>query len=443
MRHYFLKIIATLCLFLLAGCSAPAEEKAQAEPETKAEKLPVVQELTAVELQQYFEKAYKSKGNYLNTPEQLALEVAELETLTADAVLPEDYEAQYQTWRSEKVTNVLEEIQASYQEILEGLSQYSYPIPGACYADYVDFEGDGCPELLVVSLEEIPDYTGDGGLQPVLEVYASKQGEIKKIGEEHSYSWAYDSVGQCEGGQETFINISHNDAKGDSGLLEYYGVKDGRFKLLDQISYFNTTWDLGEESESIYDYTSFDKAISTEEYESIRSKYSETQFFISFYYTMPTVESRGILPEPSPDLSRRAAMIETLDNSNAEYVCLADMDGDGVEDLVTLENYSFHTYIWDGTTVHAVDLSQRGGEVYGIYKEKSTGKIYVAYEDPIVTAYYFERVSEVVTIDEDTYSFDGCYAEIEDRFEKIVGNDTLWENYATVESVRDQLLSAG
>ena len=390
-RHFFLKLIAALCLFLLAGCGAPAEEKAQAEPETKGEETPVVQELTAVELQPYFEKAYEAKGNCLDTPEQLALELTELEVLTVDAALPVDYKAQYQTWRSEKVTNVLEEIQASYHEILADLPQYSYLIPGACYADYVDFEGDGYPELLVISFEKIPNYTGiDNCLQAVLTVYASKQGETEKIGEGHSYSWAYDSVGLCKGEQETFVHIRHYAGRGGDCADEYYGVKDGCFLLLDHVSCFDSTW---EGKSDNYVYTSFEEDISAEKYQTIVQKYFETEDIVSLDHSTPIVDNRGILPEPSPDLFRRAAMLESLDHTDGLiYAKLIDentlvvLHKDGSSDY----QHYFCIYSWDGAEIQTIELNkvsdpdityylETGFTGYEICKEKTTGTIYYKY----------------------------------------------------------------
>ena len=64
------------------------------------------------------------------------------------------------------------------------------------------------------------------------------------------------------------------------------------------------------------------------------------------------------------DQARKAALLEVLDNNGgAAYAGLFDVDGDGWEDLLLLNNvgeyYSFRwtAYLWNGSEVQAVDLN--------------------------------------------------------------------------------------
>lgn len=411
-KHLIFWIVPILCLCYLAGCGAPAEKapEPEAAPQAEPEETPEVQELTAIELQGFFEKAYEAKGNCLESPEQLALEVAELETLTADAALPEDYEAQYKDWRAEKVNSILGPIQAKYDEFIAELPQCSGPIPGACYADYVDFEGDGCPELLVIFLEEDPNYDGyDDGFQGVVTVYAFREGDIKKIGEELMDFWSPGSVGLCKAGKLMFLHMFYGYESQDT-WDGYYSVKDGLFSALDIVERCDPmgAW-IGN-----YEYTSFDKSISEGEYNSIQSKYSETEPLVSFHYTNPSVHSRGILPEPSPDVLHRAALIKALDDSGAQYACSIDFDQDGSLDLITVETIDgeniygewgvpgFCLYHLVGTEIKRTTFNNLdfGVDIVhgGVYRRKSDGKLFLHcqnfYDGVLFTTYQYANLTE-------------------------------------------------
>lgn len=460
-----LKFGFILFLFLLAGCGAPAEKapEPEAAPQEEPEETPEVQELTAIELQGFFEKAYEAKGNCLETPEQLALEVAELETLTADTALPEDYEAQYKDWRAEKVNSILEPIQAKYDEFIAELPQSSGPIPGACYADYVDFEGDGCPELLVIFLEEDPNYDGyDDGFQGVVTVYAFREGDIKKIGEELMDFWSPGSVGLCKAGKLMFLHMFYG-YESQNTWDGYYSVKDGLFSALDIVERCDPmgAW-IGN-----YEYTSFDKSISEGEYNSIQSKYSETEPLVSFHYTNPSVHSRGILPEPSPDVLHRAAMLEALNDTDylydVKYARFIDFDQDSNDDILIICNRdeeriydAFKILLWKDKNAEFASLYQYSidpnnydgfSEIEGICREKSTGDLYVSYymreDDSGYECGAFENMSKYIIYNdtEDELSREDLEPQYE-WIEKIDWYDVYMGVYRdTVETVRQQLIA--
>lgn len=389
-------VVGLLCIFLLAGCGNKTGDNSISGSDSSGD-VSQSQEMTAEQLHQYFRQAFDTKGNALDTPEQLALELSEIENLSVDTTLPEDFEAQYKQWRTKQVEALLKPLYAEYDKIIAGLSLNSGPIPGACYAEYIDFEYDGIPELFVLSLEQIPNYDGmDSGLSFVMEVYGSNGEHTEKLGEEHISAWISDSVGLCKSGKLTTLHAWHYAGKGDDGSDDYYGIKDGIFTAIDRVSRSDPAGSWINEND--YDYTSFDKTVSMDEYLAVQSKYSETDIIASLDYTTPLVNSRGILPAPSSDVLRRAALLEALNNiSGLKYAKLLDTNKDNVEELIVLyagnnqgygERYYFRVCSWNGEEVQSVDLNKvtdpeitacLGLGTYGIYREKTSGNIYMKY----------------------------------------------------------------
>ena len=110
------------------------------------------------------------------------------------------------------------------------------------------------------------------------------------------------------------------------------------------------------------------------------------------------------------DQARKAALLEVLDNNGgAAYAGLFDVDGDGWEDLLLLNNvgeyYSFRwtAYLWNGSEARAVDLNysndtltsamlQSTDDIYtvtaGVYRERDTGTLYVRYYGEVIGGLY-------------------------------------------------------
>ena len=110
------------------------------------------------------------------------------------------------------------------------------------------------------------------------------------------------------------------------------------------------------------------------------------------------------------DQARKAALLEVLDNNGgAAYAGLFDVDGDGWEDLLLLNNvgeyYSFRwtAYLWNGSGAQAVDLNysndtltnamrQSTDDLYtvtaGVYRERDTGTLYVRYYGEVIGGLY-------------------------------------------------------
>ena len=114
--------------------------------------------------------------------------------------------------------------------------------------------------------------------------------------------------------------------------------------------------------------------------------------------------------EREEDRVRKAALLEVLDNNGgAAYAGLFDVDGDGWEDLLVLNNvgqyYSFRwtAYLWNGSEARAVDLNysndtltgamlQSTDDIYtvtaGVYRERDTGTLYVRYYGEVIGGGY-------------------------------------------------------
>lgn len=432
-------LVGLLCIFLLVGCGNKAGDNSISSSDNSGDVLQS-QEMTTEQLHQYFRQAFDTKGNALDTPEQLALEVAEIKALAADAALPDNYEEQYEEWRTEQIHTMLEKLHSQYDEIIAGLPVGSGAIPGACYAERVDFDGDGLPELFVLSLEQMPNYDGpDAGLGFALELYQSDEDQVLKLGEEHITTGNYESVEICKTGTAFAVHVWHYWGRVDDGADDYYGIKDGKFQALDRL----TRSDTDQEAEQCT-YTASGTVISMTDYNSIQAKYAAPKAIASFEYTTPSISDRGILPEPSTDVLRRAAMIKVLDSSNAQYARLADMNGDGAEDLIVVVNGEyvpiFRICLWSDAEIQTVDLNQEG-YINGLYQEKETGKIYVCYEGGAgpYSWHFYQRASEVIKISDEELSWEE-YQTQRSRFELVEDLMDELPKYDTVEAVRQQLM---
>lgn len=126
--------------------------------------------------------------------------------------------------------------------------------------------------------------------------------------------------------------------------------------------------------------------------------------------TLELLEEREREREWEKEQARRAALLEVLDNNGgASYAGLFDVDQDGNEDLLLLNNvgqyYSFRwtAYLWNGSEVQAVDLNysnetliyagrQTTDDIYtitaGVYHERDTGTLYVRYYGEVIGGFY-------------------------------------------------------
>ena len=112
--------------------------------------------------------------------------------------------------------------------------------------------------------------------------------------------------------------------------------------------------------------------------------------------------------DPQDEVNRRAALLEALDNSSgAAYAGLFDVDGDGREDLLLLNQvgqyagFRWTAYLWDGSAARPMDLTHTQSSQYdtyttddiytvtaGVCRERDTGTIYVRYYGEYVGGAY-------------------------------------------------------
>jgi len=426
-KHFVIGVTAFLCLCLLVGCGAPATEKA--EPENKEDSEPQVQEaepvqeMTTAELEGYFEKAYEAKGSsVLETPEQLESELAELKTLTADVTLPEDHEAQYQEWRSGHIEIYLAELQEGYCQIIDELPLYDGISGGAVYADLVDLEGLGKPNLLVVNVFTEEDFAVYGDIDGHIQQYSVDIGNTETIQGDSSYV----SLVTCDG--KNYIKTQ--DINGHDLTNIFYKVQNGQVQV-----------------EAAF-YDGSELAPGSEEKELLYS---------DIWSRLVRASSRGILPELFPDIQQKTALLEVLDHGAVQYACLADMNGDAEKELITVEDISkvdeysgigygvpiFRAYVWNGSELEAVNIDQPddASEIGGVYQEKNTGKVYVNFVGGAgpYSWDYFERVSEMIKVSDEELSWEEYEAQ-KNRFELV--EDLLWQlpKPETVEAVRQLLM---
>ncbi len=154
--------IVCLCALLFctlsacAGGEGPAQTSAPSAPSSQAEP---PKTLSQQEMEGLFQKVLDSGDIRSQEAEQVARELSELKMAGGDA-LPEDYEARYKTWREEQAAAwKAEEVERLKEEYRLALLKDKDLIAAwdekrECYADYVDFDGDGLPELLVISRDK-------------------------------------------------------------------------------------------------------------------------------------------------------------------------------------------------------------------------------------------------------------------------------------------------
>lgn len=442
-------VILSVCLCLLCGCSSRSQDSSVSASEPQ----PEIQIMTEAELHQYFQQAFDAKGNALDTPEQLNLELAEVQALTVNMTLPEDYEAQYKEWRTEYVESLLKTLQEEYDKIVAEVPLYDGVNAGAAFADYMDFDTDGINELALFYLKwssqlqewgfTLEVYGEDSGHAIQYDLSGIETPPLYYLGDSYDpYMMENNYISFAENKGHIYIHI-HKEQEYD--LYDYYyKVENGLVTVEDEISCVQREGDEW--------YYSSQKQIEYDEYSSIMGKYSnviDLCDFTSKQSVMP-VKNHGILPQISSDVQRKCAFLDIICTSenngiDIQYARLADMDGDGAEDLIVVTEGQylpyFRIYVWNDSELQAIDLNQEMDEIAGIYREKETGKTYVCYYGGAgpYSWYFYERVEEVVKISEENLSWDDVQAQ-RNRFELV--EDLEWNLPLpnSIDTVRQQLL---
>lgn len=188
-------VVLSICACLLCGCSGKPQDSNASASGSQFEN----QTMTEEELYQYFQQVFDAKGNALDTPEQIALELVELTALTADvASLPNDIETQYRTWRTGYIKEMLVNLQKEYDGIIGERPRFDGINPGLSYADCVDLDNNGIQELLLLSFSMASEENGytyyDNIAAVTVEVYGESHGHAAKHGE-FNLSWDHTQFG--------------------------------------------------------------------------------------------------------------------------------------------------------------------------------------------------------------------------------------------------------
>ncbi len=128
--------------------------------------------------------------------------------------------------------------------------------------------------------------------------------------------------------------------------------------------------------------------------------------------------------EPAADDAYRTAMLTALDDiDNPDrriYGRLIDVSGDGLEDLLVLDNvdsstgatgvpsWTFSAYIWNGAEAVKHSFTEEyfiGLMGFQVCRQKDTGKIYVCYEGSLdaVTTWTYESMDDTVRFEQDEH----------------------------------------
>ncbi|MBD5153858.1 MAG: FecR domain-containing protein [Oscillibacter sp.] len=319
----------------------------------------------------------------------------------------------------------VERLREEYMDLIAGRPLYSIVSPvGLHYAEYVDFQGDSIPELLLIS---------DTGL----EVYGDMQGHISKYGDmffpEDNY--AYNTISLVNEGSNNIAVEWYGETGWAVRGHTYYALENMKFSAVDEVIVYPSP----DGEEGIPEIFTFDGvAITADQGDAIESKYTDYQEIAWFGIRDDTFQvgtrERGILPDLPLDVQRRVALTEVLVNSDSIYAKLIDFDQDGTDELLTLNKigqygaYRWTAYQWDGTALQNIPLicdAAEGittDEMYvastGIYREIKTGKLYVHYDGEAVGGAfsdYFVSLTDHIVIPQ---PFDG-----------FIDSQEMWEEW--------------
>lgn len=399
--------IIALCICLLVGCGGRSQSSGSIN-DTEDGNMSQIQnqEMITEVLYQYFQQAFDAKGNALDTPEQIALELAEVKALTVNMTLPEDYEAQYKEWRTEYIEALLNILQEEYDQIMSEVPLYDGKNAGAAFAEFVDFESDGIKELFILNLSwESPLYEWTCSM----EVYGEDSGHVTQYGKISLPSIYYcgadpKSITFAQNNGHTYIHA--HDEQGQDIFDHYYKVTDGAVIIADETSCIR-----------MYDewqYTSLQAEVTPEVYNTVSEKYTDEVWLLGNVSSVMPVKTRGLLPELSSEAKQKSVYLDVLNNNIIKYANLLDFNRDGNEDLVVIEKstdrYIYCIYLWNGTEVERIPFEDMHFGLNlegGIYRKKSTGELYLHCNDDVDglydVNYQFANLTDSDTISTEDY----------------------------------------
>jgi len=243
-------LCAILLLCNLSACSDSSGEPVETPPPT-VQKTP--QALSPAELEELFEKVFDSDGDpQSQETEQIALELSALKELADAGTLPQDYETRYNRWREEKIAALeaekLERLKKEYCGLLLENKELAAAWDNGWpyYADYVDFDGDGTPEVLTVvrTCAEENYATGESYEDEIfVRVYGRKEGKPELLYETNcyvGYSNGYVCLRQPAGSSIKYLEVDEHPDEGIhymDGLRSFYELTDGEWQEVDHFRY--------------------------------------------------------------------------------------------------------------------------------------------------------------------------------------------------------------
>lgn len=136
-----------------------SESEENTQPQTPTP--PPIPEITEDEMLRQFETIYTNCGaDITQSEENLAVELETLQNAVADSDVswPHDYREQYRSWRDRIVAAWKNGLYKSYWDIISQRKHYTYGESGLIYANYIDPEQSGTPQLVLVSWAPGEDY---------------------------------------------------------------------------------------------------------------------------------------------------------------------------------------------------------------------------------------------------------------------------------------------
>lgn len=189
-----------------------------------------------------------------------------------------------------------ERLQAAYNEILSGKPLFDGFNPGLCYADYIDADGNGTLELLLMNLSPLKTDGESEGWDYSLELYGENLGYVKQYDLDAQLQLAHFSdpsprtLSLVQSGNQMYL---HEDiADGSVRTHTYYLIESDSVSVADQIY---------ADSVSAYEEYYWDELngteLTAEQFEAIYHKYTEVVEILADTSSLSPTRNRGILPE--------------------------------------------------------------------------------------------------------------------------------------------------
>lgn len=318
-------IYMVFLLCMLASCGGgteggSVENGEEAEPPQEEAEAPKL--LSQAELETLFQKVFDSEGDIQSQEDtQITAELSAVKGAADADTLPEDYETLYRSWREGQVTaweTEVEQLKEDYKKMLLADTDLTaaWDAGRDCYANYVDFDGDGMPELLRMSASL------DGGyvLTTNIKVYGKTQDGISELCNDDFEIYtdgALESnwIRLCKNKEnhQTYLAVGFRNMGSASPTCQRYyslisgewvhaeGFGLGRHDVVDENGTwleYRSSWHVLSETEYVeYGEGEFGKPITDDEYEAAVGKYVDYQDILSSGTKFRFIEGGGFLSE--------------------------------------------------------------------------------------------------------------------------------------------------